>query len=117
MMEHPNDGAGEKREAFPVVEIAIEIRTVEILFVIKEIPDYAVEFQRKQAAIDMAPSQIDIIITLKFQLISEIFAYPPVQGASHGHFRALFYERYGKGAGYIAEAASLAERRGLTGNI
>ena len=62
MVQHLHDGPGEKAEALPVVGIAIEPGTAEILLVVQEIPRDPLALQGEEPAVAVPPGEIHIVI-------------------------------------------------------
>ena len=117
MGQHSHDGPGEEAEALAVVHVAVQVRAVEVLLVVQEVPGHAVPLQGEQAAVAVPPGQIYVVIALKFQLAAEALPHALIQRQDHGHFRALFRQGLGQRAGHIRQTAGLAKRHCLAGRI
>ena len=115
--QHPHHSPGEEAEALSVIHVAIEVRAVEILLIIQEVPRHAVPLQGEQAAVAVTPGEIDEIVALKFQLAAKAFPNPPVQGKYHGNFCTLLGQSGRQGTGHIRQTAGFAKGNRLAGCI
>ena len=115
--QHPHHGPGEEAEPLPVVHIAVQLRAVEVLLVVQEIPGDAVLLQGEQPAVAVAPGQVHIVIALEGQLAAEPLPHLLVQGQHHRHLRALGRKGLRQGTRHIRKAPGLAERHRLAGRI
>ena len=115
--QHPHHSPGEKSEALTVVIVAVQVRAVEVLLVVHEVPGDAVPFQGKQSAVAAAPGQVHIVVAQEVQLVAELFLHLLVHGQDHGHLGALGGQGGRQGAGHVGQSAGFAEGHSLTGRI
>ena len=115
--QHPHHRPGEEAEPLPVVHVAVQLRPVEVLLVVQEVPGDAVLLQGEQAAVAVPPGQVHVVIALEIQPVAELLLHLLVQGQHHRHLRALGRQGRGQGARHIRQAPGLTKRDRLTGRI
>ena len=117
VVQHPDNGPGEKAEPLAVVHVAVQVRAVEVLLVVQEVPDHAILFQGKQAAVHMAPGQVHIVIAQKGQLIAKPLPDAAVQRHHHRYLRPLRGQGGRQGTGHVSQSSGFTKRDGLAGCI
>ena len=117
MMEHAHNGPGEEGEALGVIVIAVEVRAVEVLLVIHEVPGHAVLLHGEQPAVAVAPAQVHEIVAHELKLIGKLVADAAVKGHHHGHFRTLLRQGGRQRAGNIGQTACFTEGNGFAGSV
>ena len=115
--QHPHDGPGEETEPLAIVDIAVQVGTVEVLLVVQEVPCHTVFLQGEQAAVAVPPGQVHKVVALEFQLAAEALLHALVQGQHHGHLGALLSQCRGQRTGHIRQAAGFAKGDSLTGRV
>ena len=117
VVQHLHHGPGEEAEALAVVHVAVQIRPVEILLVVQEVPRHAVPLQGEQAAVAVAPGQVHIVVAEEVQLMAVALPHLLVQGQHHRHLCTAGRQGRRQRARHIRQAAGFAKRHRLAGRI
>ena len=117
VVQHLHHSPGEEAESLSVVHISIQIRAIEVLLIVQEIPRDAIPLQREQAAIAVAPGQVHIVIAQEGQFMAVPLPHLLVQGQHHRYLRAAGGQGAGQRSRHIRETTGLAKRHRLAGRI
>ena len=104
------DRPGEEGEAFAVVKLPVRGAAFEIVLVVNQVIDDAVDVGLKNPAVAVAPAVHEV----KILDILALFPHLPLNGRIERQHNpdvvAFFHQRLRQRAGYVAEAADLDER-------
>ena len=106
---------GEVGEALAIVVVAVNVGTLEVVFVVHKPVGDAVPLQLKDAAVGAAPGQGDVEALEVGHLTAPFLADAFVEGEDHPHVMAVSGQRLGQSAGHVGQSAGLDEGRTLRG--
>ena len=106
---------GEVGEALAIVVVAVNVGTLEVVFVVHKPVGDAVPLQLKDDAVGAAPGQGDVEALEVGHLTAPFLADAFVEGEDHPHVMAVSGQRLGQSAGHVGQSAGLDEGRTLRG--
>ena len=111
------NGTGEEGEALAVVEVAVDLGALEVVFVVHEPVGDALPLQLEQAAVGLPPGQGDVEVLEEGHLVPPELADALVEGEDDGDLVALLGQGLGQGTGHVGQTAGLDERSAFAGYI
>ena len=110
-----DDSPGEEGEPLAVVEMSIELPTLEVVFVVYKPVGDPLPLQMEDATVDLPPGQGDIEVFEKGHLFPPLLADALVQRKDDLDLVALPSQSLGQGAGHIGQSAGLNKGSNLGG--
>ena len=112
-VEYP---AAEEAEAFMLVAAhAVNVAAAKVILVVHKVEDYAVIFQRFDAAVLLAPAQVHLKVQFMLHLIGIFFGDGAVKGQDDPHIVSLGGQHGRKGAHHVGQAAGFYKRDAFGG--
>jgi len=109
-------GAAEEAEALVLIAAhAVDVAAAEIIFIVHEPEGHSAVHQFLDAAVLLAPAQVDLEIHLVAHLLLIFLGDLGVQGQHHLHIMTGFRQHGGEGAHHIGQAACFDERNAFRG--
>ena len=108
-----DDGAGEESVALAVIEVTVELETLEVVLVVHEVEGHTLALQTEQAAVGLAPAQSDVEVLDELHLAAPLLADALVQGQHDDDFVAFLSQSLRQRAGHVGQTAGLDKRSDL----
>ena len=100
-------------ESFCIIILAIQLGACKIIFVVDKVIGHAALFTVENAAILIAPAQLDVSIFQMGHLLTPVLADGTVKRAEYAHVMTCGGKRLRQCTGYISQSARLDKRRNL----
>lgn len=102
-----------------VVVVAVEVGTLEVIFVVDEIMHDAAVFVAEQTGVLAAPRHGYVDVADELKVLAEVLAHALVKRRHHRHARVAAHRvhRHGQRAGDLAQTARLGKRIDLCGYV